>query len=76
MHDLQDFANSVRSFRASIYGSNSVRKEPSTVDLEKGQDDAAEKDYGDKDFDRVLSPDSSVILVLQRRPTTRAVQRF
>ncbi|KAK4962860.1 hypothetical protein LTR10_000487 [Elasticomyces elasticus] len=57
MHELpQELANSVRSWRASIYGNTSLRKEPS--DIEKAQDD-----YGDKDFERALSPtESSVVL--------------
>ncbi|KAK3671711.1 hypothetical protein LTR78_008444 [Recurvomyces mirabilis] len=56
MHELpKDLANSVRSWRASIY------KEPS--DVEKGDHGIKEHDYGDKDFERALSPgDSSIIL--------------
>ncbi|KAK5688208.1 hypothetical protein LTS10_000186 [Elasticomyces elasticus] len=52
----QELANSVRSWRASIYGSNSLHKQPS--DIEKAEDD-----YGEEDFERVLSPtESSVVL--------------
>ncbi|KAK3633696.1 hypothetical protein LTR56_014076 [Elasticomyces elasticus] len=57
MHELpQELAKSVRSWRASIYGSNSLHKQPS--DIEKAEDD-----YGDIDFERALSPtESSVVL--------------
>ncbi|KAK5732089.1 hypothetical protein LTR17_010797 [Elasticomyces elasticus] len=57
MHELpQELANSVRSWRASIYGSNSLHKQPS--DIEKAEDD-----YGDKDFERALSPAESAVVL-------------
>ncbi|TKA66467.1 hypothetical protein B0A55_09200 [Friedmanniomyces simplex] len=57
MHELpHELANSVGSWRASIYGAKSLDNRPS--DLEKGQDD-----YGDKDFERALNPtESSIVL--------------
>ena len=59
MHELpKDLTNSVRSWRASIYGDR-LSKTPS--DLEKGYDGG----YEEKDFERALSPteDSSIVLV-------------
>ncbi|KAK0938744.1 hypothetical protein LTR29_009712 [Friedmanniomyces endolithicus] len=57
MHELpEELTNSVRSWRASIYGARGHDNRSS--DVEKGHDD-----YGDKDFGRALNPtQSSVVL--------------
>ncbi|KAK1072000.1 hypothetical protein LTR74_002830 [Friedmanniomyces endolithicus] len=57
MHELpEELTNSVRSWRASIYGASGHDNRSS--DVEKGHDD-----YGDKDFERALNPtQSSVVL--------------
>ncbi|KAK0890813.1 hypothetical protein LTR57_024999 [Friedmanniomyces endolithicus] len=63
MHELpEELTNSVRSWRASIYGASGHDNRSS--DVEKGHDD-----YGDKDFERALNPtQSSVVLVRQDLP--------
>ncbi len=63
MHELPEkLTNSVRSWRASIYGASGHDNRSS--DVEKGHED-----YGDKDFERALNPtQSSVVLVRQDLP--------
>lgn len=60
MYELpQELASSVRHWRASIYGADSLDLHKQPSDLEKGQ-----VEYGEKDFDHALSPtESSIVLV-------------
>jgi hypothetical protein len=61
MHELPEgLAKSLRSWRGSVY-SNSPRNGAS--DLEKGQDG-----FGEKEFERALSPAQDSSLVLVSRP--------